>query len=278
MVSPLHIGVLAFPFGTHAGPLLTLVQRLGASAPWIQFSFFNTATSNDKIFNARRSGSYENIKVYNVWDGKSEGFFGSHFEAVGLFLKASPGNFEKVIGEAEEETGLEICCFITDAFLWFACDLAERKGVPWVAFWTAPSCSLSAHVYTQEIVKAGGLSSTDFAETAEEEKTVRFIPGLEMVRFSDLPPEIFLDKNPSPFALTINIMVQKLPKSTAVVINSFEEIDPVITNYLKSKFQHFLNIGPSILSSPKLTSPDDKTVHLSAKLSKKRVQTVGSPR
>ncbi|PIN20524.1 UDP-glucuronosyl and UDP-glucosyl transferase [Handroanthus impetiginosus] len=260
MVSPLHIGVLAFPFGTHAAPLLTLVQRLAASAPWIQFSFFNTSASNDKIFNAHVSGSYDNIKVYNVWDGTSEGFFGSHFEAVGLFLKASPGNFEKVIGEAEEETGLEICCFISDAFLWFACDLADRKGVPWVAFWTAASCSLSAHVYTQEIVKAGGLSST---ETAEEETTVSFVPGLEMVRFSDLPPEIFLDKNPSPFALTINIMVQKLPQSTAVVLNSFEEIDPVITNDLKSKFQHFLNIGPSILSSPTPTSPDDKTGCLS---------------
>ncbi|KAI3444129.1 hypothetical protein Pfo_000794 [Paulownia fortunei] len=259
----LHIGVLAFPFGTHAGPLLTLVRRLAASAPGMQFSFFNSAACNGTLFTKRVSDSYENIRVYDVWDGTPEGqvFSGSHFEAVVLFLNASPGNFEKVIEEAEVESGLKICCLITDAFLWFACDLAEKRGVPWVPFWTAASCSLSAHIYTDEILKAVG--STDVAETAEQEQTLSFIPGLSKVHFSDLPPEIFLDKNPSPLALTINNMVQKLPKSTAVVLNSFEEIDPIITNDLKSKFQHFLNLGPSILSSPTPPSPDDKTGCLS---------------
>ncbi|KAK6159122.1 hypothetical protein DH2020_006436 [Rehmannia glutinosa] len=183
-----HIGVLAFPFGTHAVPLLTLVRRLAASALGFQFSFFNSATSNGTIFNERVLEPCENIRVYDVWDGTPEGrvFSGSHFEAVGLFLKASPGNFEKVIEEAEREIGLKICCLISDAFLWFACDLAEKRGVPWVPFWTAASCSLSAHIYTDEILKALGS----------------------------------------------------------------KEIDPIITKDLKSKFHHFLNIGPSILSSP----------------------------
>ncbi|KAK4404534.1 Flavonol 3-O-glucosyltransferase F3GT2 [Sesamum angolense] len=54
-------------------------------------------------------------------------------------------------------------------------------------------------------------------------------------------------------------MVENLPKSTAIVLNSFEEIDPQITTDLKSKFHHFLNIGPSILSSPIPPTPDDKT-------------------
>lgn len=78
-----------------------------------------------------------------------------------------------------------------------------------------------------------------------------FIPGLSKVHFADLPPETFSDKNPSPLALTINNMVKNLPQATAIVLNSFEEIDPIITDDLKSKFRNFLNIGPSnILSSP----------------------------
>ncbi|KAK6159135.1 hypothetical protein DH2020_006449 [Rehmannia glutinosa] len=263
MVFNSHIGVLAFPFGTHAAPLLTLVRSLAASAPGFQFSFFNSATSNGTIFNERVSESCENIRVYDVWDGTPEDrvFSGSHFEAVGLFLKAAPGNFEKVIEEAEREIGLKICCLISDAFLWFACDLAEKRGVPWVPFWTAASCSLSAHIYTDEILKAVG--SKGIAETAEQEQTLSFIPGLERVHFTDLPPEIFLDKNPSPLAITINNMVENLPKSTAIVLNSFEEIDPIITNDLKSKFHHFLNIGPSILLYPTPPTPDDKTGCLS---------------
>ncbi|KAK4481632.1 hypothetical protein RD792_012537 [Penstemon davidsonii] len=257
MAFQLHIGVLAFPFGTHAAPLLTLVRRLAASAPATKFSFFNSATSNSTlVFPVGESNSCGNIQAYDVWDGTPEGFSGTHFEEVGLFLKASPGNFEKVIEEAEEESGLKISCLISDAFLWFACDLAEKRGVPWVAFWTAASCSLSAHTYTDAIQNAVGSKGSE--EIANQ--TVSFIPGLSTLQFNDLPPEIFPNKDPTPLALTIYNMVQKLPKSTAVVLNSFEEIDPIITKDLKSKFQHFLNIGPSILTFP---TPDDKNECLS---------------
>nr|ATQ62190.1 glycosyltransferase [Antirrhinum majus] len=239
MVFQLHIGVLAFPFGTHAAPLLTLAQRLAAAAPGTIFSFFNSADSNKSISSARVSETVANIQTNDIWDGTPEGFSGSHFEAIALFLKASPGNFEKAMEEAESETGLKISCLITDAFCWFASDMAENRGVPWVPFWTAASCSLSAHLYTDKIQNT--LGSAD----PEEDQTVTFIPGLSNVHITDLPPEIFIDKNPTPLALTIYNMVTKLPKSTAIVLNSFEEIDPVITKDLKSKFNHFLNVGPS---------------------------------
>ncbi|GFQ01834.1 UDP-glycosyltransferase 78d2 [Phtheirospermum japonicum] len=253
MVFHSHIGVLAFPSDTHAAPLISLVRRLASSAPGILFSFFNTALSNATIFNKCVS---ENIRVYDVWDGMPAGrvFTGSHFEAVGLFLKALPSNFEKVIEEAENEAGLKMCCLISDAFLWFACDLAEERGAPWVAFWVGASCSLSAHIYTDQILK-----TTNVAGQTGQEQTLSFIPGLENAHLTDLPPETFLDKNPSPIALIINNMVENLPRSTAVFLNSFEEIDPVITHDLKSKFQHCLNVGPSILSSPAPPLPDDKT-------------------
>ncbi|MFX9845021.1 glycosyltransferase [Acinetobacter baumannii] len=155
--------------------------------------------------------------------------------------------------EAESETGLKISCLITDAFCWFASDMAENRGVPWVPFWTAASCSLSAHLYTDKIQNT--LGSAD----PEEDQTVTFIPGLSNVHITDLPPEIFIDKNPTPLALTIYNMVTKLPKSTAIVLNSFEEIDPIITKDLKSKFNNYLNVGPSILSSPipPTTNPND---------------------
>lgn len=91
-----------------------------------------------------------------------------------------------------------------------------------------------------------------------EDKNLSFIPGLSKVQIDDLPHEIFVKKHPTSLARTIYNMVQKLPKSTAVVLNSFEEIDPDITSDLKSKLKHFLNIGPSILYTQVPTNPDDE--------------------
>ena len=66
-----HVAVLAFPFGTHATPLLNLVRRLAADLPNVRFSFLNTSISNAKIFSKYKVG--ENIKAYNVDDGIPEG-------------------------------------------------------------------------------------------------------------------------------------------------------------------------------------------------------------
>ncbi|XP_073132460.1 anthocyanidin 3-O-glucosyltransferase-like [Henckelia pumila] len=241
MVFHSHIGVLAFPFGSHATPLLNLAQKLANSTSGIQFSFFNSASSNEIIFSSYVS---DNIRAYQVWDGKPDAFSGTHFEEIQLFLDASPMNYDKAIEEAETENGLKICCLLTDAFLWFGCDLAEKRGVPWVAFWAPASCSLSAHLHTDLIQDA--LEH----QGATVEQKLSFIPGMSEVSFGDVPPEIFHTQNPTSLAVTIYKMVEKLPKSTAVVLNSFEEIDPTIATDLKSKLHHFLNVGPLFLSSP----------------------------
>lgn len=256
-----HIAVFTFPFGTHAAPLLDLVRRLAALAPHVKFSFFGTSESNSSIFSGSKPCEFDNIKPYNIWDGIPDGHVltgNKHLEAVGLFIKATPDNFVKVLEEAEEDVGIKISCLLTDAFLWFACDLAEKIGVPWVPFWTAASCSLSAHLYTDEIRSL-------VAATEERDQTLELIPGLQGIRINDLPNEVLMDNQESPLAHMLYNMALKLQRTAAVVINSFEEIDPAITTDLKSKFKKFLNVGPSplISTSKKSTSTDENDECLS---------------
>nr|BAR88266.1 UDP-glucose:flavonoid 3-O-glucosyltransferase [Ipomoea purpurea]BAR88273.1 UDP-glucose:flavonoid 3-O-glucosyltransferase [Ipomoea purpurea] len=52
--SECHVAVLAFPFATHAAPLLSLVEQLSAAFPSARFSFFNNQDSNSGLF---RGGS-----------------------------------------------------------------------------------------------------------------------------------------------------------------------------------------------------------------------------
>ncbi|CAN4118834.1 unnamed protein product [Withania somnifera] len=234
MTTPqLRIAILAFPFGTHAAPLLTLVQKLTPFLPSnTLFSFFNTSNSNTSIFS--KAPNKENIKIYNVWDGVKEGNdtpMGR--EAIELFIQSTPSNFVKSMKEAEEETGVRFSCIISDAFLWFSGELAEKMNVPWIAFWTAGSCSLS--------------------------ETLLKIPGfLSTVRISDMPPEVVAENLEGPMSSMLYNMALNLHKADAVVLNSFEELDPIINKDLKSKIQKALNIGPLVLQSSK------EVVHLDA--------------
>lgn len=148
-----HIAVLAFPFATHAAPLLSLVRRLVREKPSARFSFFNTANSSRSTFSGPKEDADDNIKVYDVGDGIPEGHVlsGNPEEAVVLFLEAAPGNFREVMEVAERESGMRFSCLLTDAFFWFAAEMAEERGIPWVPFWTSGPMSLAVHVYTDEI-------------------------------------------------------------------------------------------------------------------------------
>ncbi|GFP86804.1 hepatocyte growth factor-regulated tyrosine kinase substrate [Phtheirospermum japonicum] len=86
---------------------LAMIESWGESTKSCNiYPFMNRLTSKCV------SNMHDNIWVYDVWDGMPEGpvFTGSHFEAVGLFLKALLSNFEKVIEEAENEVGLKMRC------------------------------------------------------------------------------------------------------------------------------------------------------------------------
>ncbi|CAI9098567.1 OLC1v1035238C1 [Oldenlandia corymbosa var. corymbosa] len=246
-----HVAVFVFPFGSHATPLLNLVKRITASAPEnVKFSILGTAESNRPIYSgAKDDDEFTNIKAYNVSDGvpKDHVFTGNALlEQIGMFINATPGNFEKAMKEAEEDTGVKISCLLTDAFLWFAADLAQKIGVPWIPFWPAASCSLSAHLYTDDIRRL----------VAANGKRVEMIPGFEGLSINDMPREVLLDNEQSPLALLLHNMALNLPRATAVVVNSFEEIDPALTLDLKSKLQKVLKIipTPSMAAASKKTS------------------------
>ncbi|KAL4353010.1 hypothetical protein GQ457_06G017930 [Hibiscus cannabinus] len=197
LVNP-HVAVFAFPFSTHAAPLLTIINRLASSSPKTMFSFFNTAQSNNSIFSTSQS-TPPNIKAYNVDDGP-EGyvFVGKPQEDIELFMRVAPQNFSKGIEMAVEDSGRKLSCLVTDAFFWFAKEMALENGVPWLPFYTAAACSLSSHVYTdllRETYGVGVPTPNELVALAEalEASQVPFIWSLRDKLKVHLPNG-FLDK------------------------------------------------------------------------------------
>ncbi|GAU20995.1 hypothetical protein TSUD_201440 [Trifolium subterraneum] len=224
-----HVAVLAFPFGTHAAPLLSLVRRIAAEAPNVTFSFFSTSQANAKLFSASSDHDefLPNIKHYNIQDGKPENHVpsGNQLETITLFINAMQINYKSVMDEVVAETGKNFTCLVTDAFYWFGADLAEEMNAKWVPLWTAGPHSLLTHVYTDLI--------RDNFKVKED------------------------DDIKGPFGTMLHKMGLELPRATAVAINSFDTIHDPIENELKSKFKLLLNVGPFILTTPQRAVSDE---------------------
>ncbi|KAJ4912210.1 UDP-glycosyltransferase 78D2 [Raphanus sativus] len=249
-----HVAILAFPYGTHAAPLLAVTRRLASASPTTLFSFFNTARSNSSLI---PSDLPSNIRVHDVADCDPEGHVFSRRpqEAVELFLVAAPEIFRKAIASAESDVGKKVTCMLTDAFFWFASDMAAEMKAKWVVFWAGGPNSMSVHLYTDLIRDAVCVNEVDGCM----EETLGFISGMEKIRVKDTPEDVVFGNLDSVFSDTLHQMGLALPRADAVFLNSFEELDNTLTNNLKSELKRYLNIGPLALLSS--VSQSDTQVH-----------------
>ncbi|MED6191575.1 hypothetical protein PIB30_001307 [Stylosanthes scabra] len=254
--SPVHVAVLAFPFGSHAAPLLNLVQEIASKSPKVTFSFFTTKRSNDSIFSRHQNNAginiIHNIKAYNVEDGLPETYVPSSnhpIQPINIFLSVMIRNFRLAMDKALAETQINFTCLLTDAFLWFAAEMAAEIDAKWVPLWTAGPHSLLCHVMTDFV--------RDKFSSNDGDENIDFVPGLPVVKASELPEGI-IDDIEQPLSSMLHKMGQMLPKSTAVAINSFNELEPPMMKQLESKFRKLLNVGPLTLSMPQPIIPDDE--------------------
>ncbi|XP_059446514.1 anthocyanidin 3-O-galactosyltransferase 3GT1-like [Corylus avellana] len=251
-----HVALLAFPFGSHPSSSLTLLRKLATAAPNILFSFLNTPNSNHSILSKTKSDDNvvpHNIKFHDVTDGVPEGHVltGNPIEPLNLFLNAMPENLKKGIDTAEAKTGKRISCLLSDAFLTCASGIAEDMNVPWIPISSCLPSALSAHVYTDLIRECCGKGRSGKLD---------FIPGLSAMHVADLPEEVLSpsagNEEESPLSRTLSQMGLVLPRANAIIMGSFEELNPPPLNHdLKSKFKNVLYVGALSLSLPPLPLP-----------------------
>ncbi|PRQ36571.1 putative flavonol 3-O-glucosyltransferase [Rosa chinensis] len=98
---------------------------------------------------------------------------------VNLYSKRKLYFVNQALKEVEAETGHKFRCLISDAFLWFSGDIAEKMNVPWVTTWSGPR-PLLVHLETNMIKEKVGAPG-------QEDKTLDFLPEFSnKFRASDL--------------------------------------------------------------------------------------------
>ncbi|MBA0835842.1 hypothetical protein Goarm_008096 [Gossypium armourianum] len=263
-----HVAVLAFPFGSHDLTILGLACKLARAAPNVQFSFFTIPKSNHSKFSTFKFDVPNNIRTYDVEDGVpvNHVFSGNPVERLDLFLKATPGNFQKGLDAAVMETGRKVNCLVTDMFLTFAADMAEDMKATWIPLCVSIPHNLSAHVYTDLIRRL--FSHVGGDKNGGQHQTLELIPGLSPIHVKDLSDEILpRHSNETFFSYTLSKIGCVLPRSTAIVMNFCQELYPTpLFDDLKSMFPALLNVGfltQELPPSPLPPSDSDTTGCLS---------------
>ncbi|KAK1322964.1 hypothetical protein QJS10_CPA02g01457 [Acorus calamus] len=236
MDSQRHVAVLAFPFGSHATPTMSLTRLLASSAPNVTFSFFSTATSNAALANTLSASVTPNLTLYDVSDGIPDGHVPSPTnpeEKIGLFMKSAHANYKSAMAAAAG--GARVDC-ISDSFLPFSADLAQEMRATWVSLWTSALCSLSAHVHTDLLRESYNVLSDD--------DPLQCAPGLSHLRFRDLPEGVVSGDLASPFARLVCKVGREIHRADLVALNTCEGLEPEpALSGLRARLKRCLPIG-----------------------------------
>ncbi|KAI3422852.1 Protein kinase domain-containing protein [Psidium guajava] len=251
MPSEKHVAVCNFPLSSHPRTMAKLVYRLAATAPNVRFSFLSTAKSNDSVFPppSRAASLPSNLRVYDVGDGLPAGYHeGAESDPrveAELFVRAALVNFLAGVDIAVREAGSKVSLLLTDGLVALvACEMAEKMHVPWVAFWAGAPYSLTMHVHADHILRLR-------RNAPDEDKTLDTIPGLSVMRMSDLPEELVKAPDTSMMCRMVHEVGHVLRRAAAVAVISYAEFDPEpLTADLRSKFSVLLHLGCLTPSPP----------------------------
>ncbi|WMV19711.1 hypothetical protein MTR67_013096 [Solanum verrucosum] len=140
----------------------------------------------------------------------------------------------------------------------FAINATQEFGILDVQFWTASACGYMGYLQFDELRRRGIIPFKDdsFMEDGTLDTIVDGIPGMSNIRLKDLPSFI---STTDPDDILLNYLgneAQNRLKSSAMIINTFTELERKVLEAIEARFPNIYVTGP--LSLMEKTIPESK--------------------
>ncbi|KAK4833323.1 hypothetical protein QYF36_002775 [Acer negundo] len=238
-----HVMFLSFPVQGHIKPMMKLAELLNQAGS--QVTFVNTDHSHDLLMSHTDLTSFHdrspNFLFRSIPDGlrpdKARSLSNIKEWLDTLQAVAKPAFRQLLIS-----TSMRPTCIIADGVMSFAAiDVAEELGIPVVAFRTHNASCTWTYFHLSKLVEAGEVPFPD----GNLDKPITCIPGYENVlRSRDLPSICRVEKADNP---VLNFQMREtstMTRASALILNTFNELEAPVISRLNSIFTKIYAIGP----------------------------------
>ncbi|KAL7095508.1 hypothetical protein ACP275_10G028100 [Erythranthe tilingii] len=237
-----HVVIIPFPAQGHIKPMLMLAELLS------QASFIVTFVNNEHTH--RRIDAAEHtfrrrcpgIKFLSIPDGLPPDHPRTGPSIVDLLLSTST-SCKPIFKDTIASMSHAPACIISDGIMSFAIDAAAELGIPAITFRTYSATCTWTYFHLQTLIQLGEIPAP--AEGSDDvDKPIPYIPGLEnIIRSRDLPSICKLDPEDRILQFFIT-QASKMKNASALILNTFEELESPIISHLRSIFPAVYAIGP----------------------------------
>ncbi|CAI9766241.1 unnamed protein product [Fraxinus pennsylvanica] len=259
-----HVVLLPFPAQGHIKPMLVLAQLLCHGGSF-NITFVNTEHNHRRLLNLidqpAFSRRFPTLQFMSIPDGLQPEHPRAGPSAVDLFFSTSsvskPEFRNLIVSLSQEPT-----CIIADGIMSFAVDVADELGIPVITFRTYSATCTWVYFHLQKLIQNGEIPVLQGNE--DMDKQISCIPGLENVlRRRDLPSICKLEPD-SPILQFYIAQASKMTRASALILNTFQELESPMITHLQSIFPTVYTIGPlhSLLNSVIIDAPSENSSSL----------------
>ncbi|KAK3018970.1 hypothetical protein RJ639_003389, partial [Escallonia herrerae] len=252
-----HVVILPFPAQGHIKPMFNLSKLLCHAG--FDVTLVNTHHNHARILNltdqTRFQSQFPRLRFMSISDGLPADHPRAGPQATDLFgstVAVSKPEFRDLIVSLVEEEKAPTC-IVADGIMSFAIDVAEEFQIHAITFRTYSATCTWVYFHLQKLVHNGEIP---FQENEDMERRITCIPGLEKVlRRKDLPGICRLDSE-HPFLQFFISQTSKMTRASALILNTFEELEAPMLYHLRSIFPKVYTVGPlhALLKSRKTES------------------------
>ncbi|XP_076925131.1 7-deoxyloganetin glucosyltransferase-like [Bidens hawaiensis] len=164
------------------------------------------------------------------------------------------GPFKSVINKVSALYS-PVTCILADYLLTFTLSAAEELGIPAILFWTAGAGSLICYLEYPNLIQKGLMPLKDQSSLVNGylDKVIDFIPTMPDIRLKDIPPFVRMVHPGDEFMVGFSDWaVQRAIKASAIIFNTFDELEGEILDALSLTFPLCYGIGPLHLLQSKI--------------------------
>ncbi|CAJ1947222.1 unnamed protein product [Sphenostylis stenocarpa] len=138
-----------------------------------------------------------------------------------------------------------VTCLISDAALTFTIEVAQELALPIVLFPPASACSLLSILHCLTLLDKGLLPLKDesYLTNGYLHEKVDSIPGMKNFILKDLH-DFTKVTDQNALVEFLNVTAENVKRASAIVLNTFDELESDVLNALSSMFPALYSIGP----------------------------------
>nr|GMD88826.1 7-deoxyloganetin glucosyltransferase-like [Ipomoea batatas] len=265
-----HAVCIPFPAQGHINPMLQLAKLLHHKG--FHITFVNNEFNHDRLLRSRGSKAMEglpSLRFEAIPDGLPPSNPDATQDVASLTVSSTNyclDSFRELVKRLNDHPSSEsppVTCIVSDGTMSFTHKVADELCIPNVFFWTCSTCGLDGYVHYRQLAEKNftPINEPNCLTNGYLDTVIDWIPGLKGIPAKYLPSFIWnsgQDDDPnyviSQFAIR---EVEAIPKASAIILNTFDELEPDAISALRSKFPGIYTIGPLHLLRNQFSLGDD---------------------